>query len=68
METTKITELEAEVTKVKADQHRATGKTENASVALSVIQGRVPDVIGEHSETSVFLGQEVRGRGKGHQL
>jgi hypothetical protein len=59
--TTKIRELEAEVTKVKADQHRATGKTEKASVAPSVIQGRVLDVLGEHGETSVILGQEVTG-------
>ena len=60
--TTKIRELEAEVTKVKADQHRATGKTEKASVAPSVIQGWVPDVLGEHSETSVILGQEITGQ------
>ena len=44
--TAKIRELEAEVTKVKADRHRATGKTEKASVAPSVIHGRVPDVLG----------------------
>jgi len=59
--TTKIRELEAEITKVKTDQHRATGKTEKASVAPSVIQGRGPDMLGEHGETSEILGQEITG-------
>ena len=47
---------------MKADRHRATGKTEKASVVLSVIQGRVPDVLGAHGETSVILGQEITGQ------
>jgi cell shape-determining protein MreC len=60
--TTKIRELEAEVTKVKADQNRATGISEKASDAPSVIQSQVPDGLGEHGGTSVFLGQEITGQ------
>ena len=59
---TKIRKLEAEVTKGKAVQHRATGKTGNASVAPSVIQGRVPEVRGAHGKTSVIQGEEITGQ------
>ena len=60
-------ELEAEVIKVKADQHRATGENEKASFAPSIIQGRVPDVLGEHGESSVILVQEITGQTKNGQ-
>jgi len=44
---------------VKADLHRAAGKTEKARGALSVIQGRVPDRLGMHGEPSVVQGQDL---------
>ena len=62
MKTSKIRELEAEVTKVKAYLHRAAGKTEKARGALSFIQGRVPDGFGAHGEPSVVQGQDITGQ------
>ena len=57
--TSKIRELEAEVTKVKADLLRAAGETEKARGALSVIHGRAPQRLGEHGEPSVVQGQDI---------
>ena len=56
--TSKIRELEAELTKVKADL-RAAGETEKARGALSVIHGRAPQRLGVHGEPSVVKGQDI---------
>ena len=57
--TSKIRELEAEVTKVKADLRRAAGETEKERGTLSVIHGLAPQRLGEHGEPSVVQGQDI---------